>query len=231
MNRLVMYARLLRNFSMQLPNLLESVTIRELIQEKKGYCYSHVLKEVLQEFPEYIGIGIMYFGMTYILRAKMAVCLGSGDGFVPNLMRLAQLELNLEGARTLLVDADKPEIGYGGPEWRRPGNDFLLDGVEPLIMTTEEAATNYFPTQPKIDYVHIDADHSYNGCLLDFMLYKDLLAPGGMISIHDTRPNRDLGIELGGPRVIEYIRTLPEFEVMDFPFQGAGTAFIKRIET
>ena len=216
---------------MELSPLLNKEAVGDIIQPKMAYCYSHVLKEILEEYPQYIGIGILYFGIGYTLRAKTAVCLGSGDGFVPNLMRLAQKELSIDGSRTILVDANKPEVGYGQPEWMKQENDFLLDDIETVLMTTADAAVDYFPNQPAIDYLHIDADHSYKGCLADYMHYKNLMAPDGVISIHDTQPDRGLNIELGGPEVIKYIReNCLDYDVLDFPFQGAGTAFIKRIE-
>ena len=38
----------------------------------------------------------------------------------------------------------------------------------------------------KIDYLHIDAGHSYEDVKNDFELYSKILSPNGIISIHDT---------------------------------------------
>ena len=38
----------------------------------------------------------------------------------------------------------------------------------------------------KIDYLHIDAGHSYESVKQDFELYSSILSPNGIISIHDT---------------------------------------------
>jgi hypothetical protein len=53
--------------------------------------------------------------------------------------------------------------------------------------TTEEAFHNYFVLNDiKIDYLHIDAGHSYENVKEDFDLYSQILSENGIISIHDT---------------------------------------------
>lgn len=53
---------------------------------------------------------------TFLLRAKLAVCLGSGGGFVPRLTRQAQRDLGIAThGRTILVVANRPEAGWGAP--------------------------------------------------------------------------------------------------------------------
>lgn len=37
----------------------------------------------------------------------------------------------------------------------------------------------------RIDLLFIDGDHSYEGCLADFEMYRDLVAPEGLIVFHD----------------------------------------------
>src|SRR5690242_13390644 len=43
----------------------------------------------------YIGSGLLYFAIPYMLKAKTCVCIGSGAGFVPRLMHQAQLEAHV----------------------------------------------------------------------------------------------------------------------------------------
>ena len=45
------------------------------------------------------------------------------------------------------------------------------------------------------DFILIDGDHSYAGARRDFELYRELVAPGGMIAFHDIVPGkaRDVG--------------------------------------
>ena len=66
---------------------------------------------------------------------------------------------------------------------------FLRKRFHPRVIldTTENAYYNYFVKEDiKIDYLHIDADHSYEGVKKDFDLYSKLLNKNGIISIHDT---------------------------------------------
>jgi hypothetical protein len=41
----------------------------------------------------FAGMGSIYYALTYTYKAKKCVCLGSGGGFVPKLMHLAQQTL------------------------------------------------------------------------------------------------------------------------------------------
>ena len=53
--------------------------------------------------------------------------------------------------------------------------------------TTENAYYNFFVKEDiKIDYLHIDAGHSYDDVKKDFNLYSKILSPNGIISLHDT---------------------------------------------
>ena len=63
-------------------------------------------------------------------------------------------------------------------------------GQSVINKTTEDAFHNYFVLNDiQIDYLHIDAGHSYENVKEDFELYSQLLSPNGIISIHDTDPN------------------------------------------
>jgi hypothetical protein len=56
--------------------------------------------------------------------------------------------------------------------------------------TTANAFHNHFVLNDiKIDYLHIDAGHSYENVKEDFELYSQLMSENGIISIHDTDPN------------------------------------------
>ena len=56
--------------------------------------------------------------------------------------------------------------------------------------TTEKAYKNFFVKEDiKIDYLHIDAGHTYKDIKRDFNQYSKLLSKNGIISIHDTDKN------------------------------------------
>jgi hypothetical protein len=141
----------------------------------------------------YLGSGIMYFSIPYLLKAQTCVCLGSGGGYVPRLMVDCVHELN----ETQMYGEDKYGEVYvvdatnsvnGEVDWS-DDDSFLRTQFNPKFLntTTEDAFYNFFVKRDiKIDYLHIDADHTYEGCKLDFDLYSTIMNENGIISIHDT---------------------------------------------
>ena len=63
----------------------------------------------------YLGCGMLYYALAYMMRAHVCVCLGSGGGFVPRLMRQAQRDLCLTDSTTILIDGNMGP--YGRPKW------------------------------------------------------------------------------------------------------------------
>ena len=147
----------------------------------------------------HLGDGLLIYSIISYMRAKNCVCLGSGGGFVPRLMTQARIDLYetsiFEGKKefnwgdigtTYLVDAAN---GIGGEVNYLDESSFFRSTFFPRFIndTTENAYYNFFVKQDiKIDYLHIDADHSYEGVKKDFELYSKILSPNGIISIHDT---------------------------------------------
>jgi len=141
----------------------------------------------------YMGSGIMYFSIPYFLKARVCVCLGSGGGYVPRLMVDCVYELNetnmySNGKFGEVYVVDATNSVNGEVDWS--DNDSYLRNnfkLKFLNMTTEDAFYNFFVKRDiKIDYLHIDADHTYEGCKLDFDLYSTIMNENGIISIHDT---------------------------------------------
>jgi hypothetical protein len=150
----------------------------------------------------HLGDGLIIYSLIQYMRAKVCVCLGSGGGFVPRLMTQARYDLYRQGifegdanlnwgdiGVTYVVDAMN---GIGGKvDWFKE-ESFFRRTFHPRILgtTTEEAFHNFFVLNDiKIDYLHIDAGHSYENVKEDFELYSQLLSRNGIISIHDTDPN------------------------------------------
>jgi hypothetical protein len=175
---------------------------------------------------DHLGFGLLYYALVYALKARVAVCLGSGGGFVPRLMRQAQRDLGIAGSsRTILVDANKPDAGWGSPSWLSPVSFFRTSypDVEILLDTTSHAATAFFgPNRLIINYLHIDADHSLQACLNDFQTYRPFLRDGSVVTLHDTNFPR-----AGVRHVVDHVRTLGDCEVIDFPDVGVGTALVR----
>ena len=147
----------------------------------------------------HLGDGLMIYSLIMFNRAKVCVCIGSGGGFIPRLMTQARMDLwsqeIFEGnnspewgdiGTTIIVDAAN---GIGGNnDWTKE-DSFLRKHFHPQIIleTSERAYYDYFVRQDiKIDYLHIDGDHSYEGVKLDFELYSEIMSENGIITIHDT---------------------------------------------
>ncbi len=166
---------------------------------------------------------MLYYGFAYAMRARIAVCLGSGGGFVPRLLCQAQRDMRRPGCHTFLVDADRPQAGWGRPRWLSEESLFRKEFPEAIIIvaTTADAFANFFvPKGIRIDYLHIDADHSYEGCMADFDNYLSIMAQSFVISIHDTSLPTVA-------RVVDEVRKREGLELIDLPDLGRGVAFVR----
>jgi hypothetical protein len=161
--------------------------------EKVKYAWTHGATKF------HLGDGLLIYAIIQYMRAKNCVCLGSGAGFIPRIMTQARLDLYdqeiFEGnndfnwgdiGTTYLVDAAN---GIGGHVDWLDEDSFLRKIFHPRIITdtTNNAFYNFFVKENiEIDYLHIDAGHSYESVKEDFELYSQIISPNGIISIHDT---------------------------------------------
>lgn len=150
----------------------------------------------------HLGDGLLIYSIIQFMRAKVCVCLGSGGGFIPRIMTQARIDLHDQGifegdkdynwgdiGTTFIVDAAN-NVG-GKVDWLDE-DSFLRKNFYPRIIndTTENAYFNFFAKEDiKIDYLHIDAGHSYEDVKRDFNQYTKLLSDNGIVSIHDTDIN------------------------------------------
>jgi len=146
-----------------------------------------------------LGDGMLIYSFIQFSRSKVCVCIGSGGGFIPRIMTQARVDLHSQNiftgssltewgdiGTTIIVDASN---GVGGVTDWTDENSFLRKHFSPQIIleTSERAFYDYFVRQDiKIDYLHIDGDHSYEGVKKDFELYSTIMSENGLITIHDT---------------------------------------------
>lgn len=181
-------------------SLLDLNYIKDNITSNNGdpvrYRWTHGATDL------HLGDGLIVYALIQFMRAKNCVCLGSGGGFIPRLITQARADLHLQNifegnpdfnwgdiGTTYLVDAAN---GVGGNVDYLQEDSFFRTYFCPRFInsTTEEAFYNFFIKEDiKIDYLHIDADHSYEGVKKDFELYSQIVSPTGIISIHDTDKN------------------------------------------
>jgi predicted O-methyltransferase YrrM len=100
----------------------------------------------------------------------------------------------------VLVSVDLPQGDFGGgyPRWRAPLYRSFASAAQRIelirgnshadaVLEQVSAAFDYEP----IDVVFIDGDHRYEGVRADFERYSALVAPGGLIGLHDIVPGSD----------------------------------------
>ena len=167
-----------------------------VILEPVKYRWTHGATDL------HLGDGLLVYSFIQFIRAKVCVCIGSGGGFIPRLMTQARVDLwhqeifdgNPQAewgdiGTTIIIDAAN---GVGGfTDWTEE-NSFLRQHFQPQIIleTSEKTFYDYFVRQDiKIDYLHIDGDHSYEGVKKDFELYSTIMSENGIITIHDIDQN------------------------------------------
>ena len=199
--------------------LVDSELVETLLTRESPWCGMHGAQD------GYVGTGLLYYTLTYATRAEIAVCLGSGGGFVPRLMRQAQRDAGIaDASRTILVDGNMPEAGWEAPQWLDPESFFRVNypDVEIILARTSDAAAALAAQGVQINYLHIDADHSFEGCLDDFVRYRPLLHPGSLVTLHDTNyPGA------GVRYVLEHLRARADCDLLDLVEASTGTALLR----
>src|SRR5581483_11571155 len=111
--------------------------------------------------------GALYFCLPYMLKAKTCVVLGSGAGFVPMMILAAQRRLIKENVISkldvTLVDA---HTGIWGLPVYQTGGD-----IDPDLKLVKQLSADAASSFANIDYIHVDADHSYEGVTSDLECY------------------------------------------------------------
>jgi hypothetical protein len=98
------------------------------------------------------------------------------------------------------------------------------------IMTTEK----YFKEVHKgqIDMAFIDADHTAESVLADIAMVASYLAPGGIIILHDTDPEKDSLIDPGycgdAWKVVERFENSSTFNIVTLPLAEAGLSILTK---
>ncbi len=97
-----------------------------------------------------------------------------------------------------LVSVDLPGGAFGGgypacrsPFYRRfarPGQTLHLVRGDSHAPQTCQTVQRLFGSAA-VDFLFIDADHTYEGARADFLQYAPLVRPGGLIGFHDILPN------------------------------------------
>jgi len=105
-----------------------------------------------------------------------------GSGFGGTLM--AWSDISGFDCKLMSIDEDHSQLAPDLRERLRPGHELELwesRSDDPLALV---AAREFFGGQ--IDFLFIDADHSYEAAKQDFETYSPLVRKGGWIGLHDV---------------------------------------------
>jgi hypothetical protein len=157
------------------------------------------------------GFGLIHYALIRNVRPERVLCVGSLKGYMPALCALACKD---EGrGHVEFVDEGGLTWGGGG-RWQALDEQGLHDywkplGVEDYIETHVCRIEDYSLGQ--YQYVHIDADHSYEGAKSEFALIWPHLDRGGLYTFHDINWRlqsawgrfgvKDFWKELGGEKL------------------------------
>lgn len=131
------------------------------------------------------GFGMVHYALIRNIRPQRVLCVGSLKGYIPALCALACKDEEI--GHVEFVDEGGTNWGGGGiwqaqSETERRAYWEPL-GVEDWITTHVCRIEDYELGQ--YQYVHIDADHSYEGARSEFDLIWPHLDRGGFYTLHD----------------------------------------------
>jgi len=109
-----------------------------------------------------------------------------------------------DDATVISIDLPHGKFGRGYPSWKIPVYESFAkkdqtihllreDSHSPLTLEKAKKLLN----GKKVDFLFIDADHTYEGVKQDFLQYRELVSENGIIAFHDIahNPNPVYGVE------------------------------------
>ena len=137
------------------------------------------------------------------------------------LMPTAIVEIGVGGAASTLAFAEALRLNGYGHLTSIDTDPWFIERAQMLLTahglsryatiiagrsTDPETKTRVIQQVPQIDVLFIDGDHSFDGVAQDFLRYRDLVRPGGLIAFHDIQPDgRDAG------ETVAYAGEVPQF--------------------
>lgn len=170
----------------------------------------------------YLGAGMLYYSVPYLLEARRCVCLGSGGGFVPAMMAEAQRDLVALG-RIAKVGVTLIDAGDGGTSGESPAWSTWFFEQYPEVELIKGLTDDVVGQVSDINYLHVDADHHYDHALADLMNYGARMNGRWAITAHDTM-TRNPGFVQAWRAIQDYIQHTGH-RCVNFPI-GEGSALI-----
>jgi predicted O-methyltransferase YrrM len=145
-----------------------------------------------------VEIGVWHGVTTRVLRSVMdpSATLYAVDPFPPGRLRFS--------FQYLIAHREVGAVRNGQVVWVRE--------------TGEEAARRHRAQGlPPVDFIFIDGDHTYDGLRVDWTGWSPLVAPGGVVALHDSRDTKENPRPGAGSvrYTSEVVVKDPAFEVID----------------
>ena len=179
------------------------------------------------------------FELAKLIRPKVSIIIGTGDGVIPRVIREAQVASGLKHSKTYLIDLGRTMGAM--PELIHDTNSTFRKLYPEIIVFKGHSVPDgiaFIKSEvKKVNLLWIDGDHSYEGSRKDFDNFSPLVADNGLIFLHDTAPcgaGNKQPHWCGVDKTIEYIKKYrKEFELINFtPTMelrlGAGLAIVKK---
>jgi hypothetical protein len=130
-------------------------------------------------------------------------------------------------ARLVSIDLPAGLFGGGYPAWKGmlyrrmigPKQSLCLIRGDSHKVDTFEEAQRALQGKP-VDFLFIDGDHSYAGAKSDFMRYRGLVRPGGLIGFHDILESESDPDITVAPLWKELSRSFSNEEIVESYAQG-----------
>ena len=183
-----------------------------------------------------LGLGWIYYGLARLIRPKTVVVIGSYRGFVPLVIGKALAD-NKNGGQVIFIDPSmiddfwKDEHGVSAHF-----ASFGVTNVKHFLMTTQQfAQTADYRSLRELGMVFVDGYHSEEQARFDYETFERLLAPEGVILLHDTA-NCDVSRVYGRDRAYQrrvkiftdQLKQDPALEVFDLPFDQ-GVTLVRKL--
>jgi predicted O-methyltransferase YrrM len=173
-----------------------------------------------------LGLGLIYYALTRVLKPRKVVIAGSLRGF-----SVVCIALGLEDND--LGEADFIDAALVDDFWRhkrRVRSHFakfhIQHRVSVKVMTTRAYLAERKGESPSIDLLFIDADHTRQGVTFDHEGLGSLVIPGGYVVFHDSYV---AGVGCTEWEVADYLGSLESlYEMLSLEI-GQGVAILRKL--
>ena len=185
-----------------------------------------------------LGLGWLYYALGRIVRPRRAVVIGSWRGFVP-LMIAKALQDNAERGEVIFIDPSLVD-----KFWKNESEvaayfcGLGVENVRHFCMTTQQfVETSAYKSLGEIGILFIDGRHTKEQAKFDYDSFRSLLAPRGLVLLHDSMVVRDdkvYGADKAYKMTVKFfvdeLKTDPSVQVFDLPFGASGLTMLRMLD-